>query len=143
MLYIAVAIDMLHALLMVAWIVGLPLLFWRGLPRVSFVYCIFSIVFIIVNQVSHYTLGECVFTTIANWFYSQAGHGAPDEWFTVRMTHLIFGVVPSHRGIKVATEVLIGISAVGGMLTFFRRKVNARRKETEGGPMGSLPKTRN
>lgn len=139
MLYLAVAIDVFHALLMVGWIMGLPLLFWRSWPKISFAYCIFSIIFIIVNQVSHYTLGECVLTTIANWFYSQAGHGAPAEWFTVRMAHLVFGVVPSHRGIKVATEILIGISAVGGVLTFFRRKVHARGKETEGGPMGSLP----
>jgi hypothetical protein len=129
MLYLAVAIDTLHALLMVGWIVGLPLLFWRRWPKVSFVYCIFSIAFIIVNQVSHYTLGECVFTTIADWFYAHAGHNAPDEWFTVRMSRLVFGVVPSHRGIKVATEILIGISAVGGMLLFFKRKVHATRKE--------------
>lgn len=130
MLYLAVAIDVFHAALMVGWIVGIPLLFWRWYPKLSLVYCIYCVFFIIINQVSHYMLGECIFTTIADWCYSRAGHAAPDEWFTVRMSRLVFGVVPSHRGIKVATEFLIGISAIGGVLLFFKRKVHARRKES-------------
>lgn len=129
MLYIAVAIDVIHALLMVAWVVGIPLLFWRRWPKISFWYCIFSIAFIIVNQVSHYTLGECVFTTFANWFYSLAGRGAPDEWFTVRISRMIFGFVPSQRGIKILTEILCGISAFGGILLFWRRKENVAREK--------------
>lgn len=127
MLYLAVAIDVFHAFLMVAWIGGIPLLFWRRFARVSMLYCLFSVAFIIVNQVSHYTLGECVFTTIANWFYSKSGSGAPNEWFTVRLTRLIFGVVPSHRGIKVATEILIGLSAIGGMYSIYKTRQGRKK----------------
>ena len=125
MLYIAVAIDVLHALIMAAWVVGLPLLFWRRYPKLSLYYCLFSVAFIVVNQVSHYTLGECVFTTIANWFYSKSGSGAPNEWFTVRLSRLVFGVVPTHRGVKVATQIMIGISSVGGIYSIYK----ARKKQ--------------
>jgi hypothetical protein len=122
MLYFAIATDVFHALLMAAWIVGIPLLFWRGCPRLSVAYCIFSVLFIIVNQVSHYTLGKCVFTTMADWCYNHAGQRVTDEWFVVRMTKLIFGCVPTQRVINIATQIIIGISAVGGMYLFVKRQ---------------------
>ena len=120
MLYLAVITDIIHSLLMLAWMIGLPLLFWHKYAKLSLVYCIFCVTFIIVNQISHYTLGECVFTTIANHFYSAAHHGAPNEWFTVRLTRLVFGLIPTHRSINVATQILIVISAVGGTYTLIR-----------------------
>jgi hypothetical protein len=122
MYYLAIATDALHAFLMVIWILGLPLQFWQRFNRLSLIYCIFSIVFIIVNQVSQYTLGECVFTAIANWFYSHSNSGSTNEWFIVRMTKFIFGLTPTHKSIKIATEVLIGISAVGGVFRLMKRK---------------------
>ncbi len=85
------------------------------------VYAIFSIAFVIVNQVSHYTLGVCVFTSIADYLYKQAGQVAPSEWFTVRLSRFVFGLTPTHRGIKMCTELLICLSAIGGMY-FFRNK---------------------
>lgn len=124
MLYLAVITDAFHALLMAMWVVGLPLMFWHRYRTVSIAYCSFSVAFIIVNQVSHYTLGECIFTTIADWFYHQAGQGAPDEWFTVRASRFIFGLTPSHRGIKILTEILIGFSAMGGIFFYLKRKQN-------------------
>ena len=120
----AVVTDAFHALLMAMWVIGLPLMFWHRHRTVSVAYCLFSVIFIIVNQVSHYTLGECIFTAIANWFYNRAGHGAPDEWFTVRASRFIFGLTPSHRGVKILTEILIGISAVGGIHFYLRKKHN-------------------
>lgn len=124
MLYLAIATNVFHALLMVAWIVGIPLLFWRGLPRLSVAYCIFSILFIIVNQVSHYTLGVCIFTTIATWFYNQAGMTVSGEWFAIRISQMVFGATPSHRGITIITQVLIAIGAVGGIHYFYRGRKN-------------------
>lgn len=139
MLYLAVATDVFHAMLMAAWVIGMPLLFWHRYPKASAIYCVFSLLFIIVNQISHYTLGCCVFTTIADWFYRHAGQGAPEEWFTVRLSRFIFGLTPTHRGIKILTEILIGFSAMGGIYLFIRRKHNhVARKETESRPMGTL-----
>ena len=129
MLYLAVMTDAFHALIMALWVVGMPLLFWHRYRKASLVYCIFCVAFIIVNQISHYTLGECIFTTIADWFYRKAGQGAPQEWFTVRASRLVFGLTPSHRGIKTLTEILIGISAVGGIFLFVKRNYYVTRKE--------------
>jgi len=120
----AIATDLIHALLMVAWILGLPLLFWHRFPKLSVSYCVFSLAFIIVNQASQYFLGECVFTTIAVWLYTHTNVGAPQEWFTVRLAQAIFGLIPTHRSIKLLTEILIGVSAVGGIYSLFGRKHN-------------------
>lgn len=122
MLYLAIATDVFHALLMVVWVVGIPLLFWRRYPRLSVAYCIFSALFIIVNQVSHYTLGRCVFTVIADWFYAHAGQPSSNEWFAVRISKMVFGCIPTHRGIKVVTQILIAIGAVGGIYYFYNSR---------------------
>lgn len=131
MLYLAVVTDAFHAFLMAIWVIGLPLLFWHRYRSLSISYCLFSVAFIIVNQISHYTLGCCIFTTIADWFYHQAGQGAPEEWFTVRASQFVFGLTPSHRGIKIATETLIAVSAIGGIFLLYKRNYNnvIHRKE--------------
>ncbi len=137
MLYLAVLTDVIHAILMVSWVAGMPLLFWHRYKKLSVLYCIFSLCFIAVNQISHYTLGCCVFTTIADWFYHQAGSIAPDEWFTVRASRFIFGLTPSQRGIKILTEILVAFSAVGGIFLYIKRKNNhVARKEVQGRPLG-------
>lgn len=123
MIYVAIFVDVLHSLLMVIWVVGLPLLFWHRFPKLSLAYCTFSLAFIIVNQASQYFLGECVFTTLAGWLYAHTDAGAPQEWFTVRLAHTIFGLIPTHRSIKLLTEILIGVSAIGGIYSLFGRKV--------------------
>lgn len=143
MLYLAVLTDAFHAMLMVGWIVGMPLLFWHRYPKASIAYCLFSLCFIAVNQISHYTLGCCVFTTIADWFYHQAGSSAPDEWFTVRASRFIFGLTPSHRGVKILTEFLVALSAVGGIYVYIRRKKHhVARKETQSRPLGIVRQAR-
>ena len=122
MIYLAVATDCFHAFLMMLWVLGLPLLFWHKFPKLSLTYCCFSLAFIIVNQLSQYFLGECIFTTIANYFYQQANDlQHSNEWFTVRASKMIFGLTPSHYGIKIATEILIGISTVGGIFSLYRK----------------------
>lgn len=129
MIYMAVAVDVLHALLMVIWFIGLPLLFWWKYPKLSYYFCLYCVAFIIVNQVSHLILGECIFTTIANWFYSHA-HACTvkDEWFTIRASRVVFGAVPTHRGIKIATQLLAGLTAVGGLLTMYKIRKEFHKK---------------
>ncbi len=113
---LASAVDAMHALLMVLWVVGMPLLFWHRWPRVTRVYGVFAIGFIIVNVLSQWLLNECVLTTLARFLW-QHSSGAPaahvDEWFTVRFSELVFHMTPSHASVKVATEILIFVSAVG------------------------------
>jgi hypothetical protein len=131
MLYLAVATDVLHAILMLSWIIGLPLLFWHHFPKLSLAYCIYCIAFIIVNQVSHYTLGCCIFSAIADWFYAHAGQTMSNEWFTVRASQFVFGPAPSHRGIKMATEAAIVVAAIGQIYFCVKGKINhVRRQKT-------------
>ena len=117
-LFLGAGIDLVHALSMAAWVLGLPLLFWHRFPRLTTAYAIYAIAFVIVNQVSQALLGECVLTTLARagWEHGTAAGGpgpASDAWFTVRLSEAIFHLTPSHRGIKLVTETLIFITAVG------------------------------
>lgn len=130
MIYLAVATDLLHAMLMVAWVVGIPLLFWHRFPKLSMAYCSFSLAFIIINQASQYFLGECIFTTIAGWLYAHAGARVNQEWFTVRLAQAIFGLIPTHRSIKLLTEILIGVSAVGGIFIVYSKLRNVISQNT-------------
>ena len=121
-------VDLLHALLMVAWIAGLPLLFWRRYPRASLWYAAYAIVFVVINQASRYFLGECFLTTIARLLWEQGGappRSAPGEWFTVRVALAIFHMAPSHRSITVLSELLMLVTAAGTLLSMRRARKDA------------------
>jgi hypothetical protein len=111
------SVDLIHAVLMAAWVLGLPLLFWRRWPRLSRGYAVFAIGFIIANQLSRVLIGECFLTSIARaaWQSSAppAGLPEPDEWFTVRLARTVFRMTPSHQAIKTTSEALILVTAVG------------------------------
>jgi hypothetical protein len=124
MQYLAVSVDVFHALVMILWIAGLPLLFWHRYPTLSKAYFWFALVFIVINQVSHYLLGQCILTSVASYCYSKAAGPSTNEWFSVRFAYFIFGLTPSHRGIKVATEILIAIAAMGGLYSMYRKKTS-------------------
>ena len=116
-------VDFLHALLMVAWVAGLPLLFWHRYPRLTRWYAVYAVVFIVLNQASRLFLGECFLTTIARFLWEHGGappRTAPGEWFTVRLAMMVFHLTPSHRSIKLLSELLILVTAVG-MLWSTRR----------------------
>jgi len=111
-------VDFVHALLMAAWILGLPLLFWYRWPRLTRGYAFYAIGFIVANQLSHALLGECFLTTLARAFWERGprpGGSAPiyEEWFTVRMAEAIFRMTPSHRAVKLTSEALILLTAIG------------------------------
>lgn len=110
-------IDLVHALLMAAWVLGIPLLFWHRWPWLTRAYAFYAIAFIVANQLSQALLGECFLTTIARACWrSSTGPRAPvepDEWFTVRLAEAIFRLTPSHRSIKVVSEGLILLTAIG------------------------------
>lgn len=124
MQYLGAFIDVFHALVMIVWIAGLPLLFWHRYPLLSKVYFWYALVFIIINQLSHYLLGQCILTSIASYFWSKSTGPSTQEWFSVRFAYFIFGLTPSHRGVKVATEILIAIAAIGGLYSMYRKKHN-------------------
>jgi hypothetical protein len=132
--------DFVHALAMVAWIVGLPLLFAGRWPRASRAYAVYAIVFIVLSQGSHWLLGECFLTTVARWFWEHPSAGpAPDtgDWFTVRLAKAVFDMSPSHRFIVILSEALIVLTAAGVLFSWLP-KARLRQWCAEGAARLSL-----
>jgi hypothetical protein len=128
---LAAIIDSIHAILMIIWIVGLPLLFWRRYPRLSHLYAYYVIAFVVINQLSFLLLGECVLTTLARFVYQSDPNRITshryDEWFVVRISQAVFNLAPSHRLIRFATKALIFVMASTWLVMFFRRRVREDR----------------
>jgi hypothetical protein len=118
-------VDFVHALLMVGWVAGLPLLFWHRHPRATRWYAVYAVGFVALNQVSRFFLGECFLTSLSRWFWEHGGappRTAPGEWFTVRVAMAVFHMTPSHRSITVVSEILIFVTAVGMLLSMRRHR---------------------
>lgn len=114
-------VDLLHALAMAAWLVGLPLLFVRRWPKARLAYAAFAIFFVVTSQISMIFLDECFLTTIARFFWERApSHVASHEWFTVRLANAVFGMAPSHRAISRISEALILVTAAGVVVSVLR-----------------------
>jgi hypothetical protein len=139
--YLGATIDLAHALLMAAWVLGLPLLFTRRWPRATRVYAAYAAAFVVGNLASRHVLGECLLTALARSFWEQAGGAgqlASHEWFTVRIAETVFGLTPSHQAIKTASEWLILVTAVG--VLFSRRPSRHRASKPQPGTLRKLDK---
>lgn len=113
-IFIAICVDVIHAIAMMLWVIGLPLLFYNKYPSLSIGYAIYSILFIIINQLSHYYWGHCIFTVLSNYYYKLANSNVDTgEWFSIRFARYIFGLTPTHKGVNIATQLLIMISSFG------------------------------
>lgn len=125
----AAALDVLHAIFMVVQVAGLPLLFWHRWPRLTQAYAIYAITFIVLNQLSKFTLGECFLTTLARMLWARAvidPADVPSEWFTVRLAEWVFDLTPSHRAVALAGELLMFVTAIGVLV--WRRNVRHARE---------------
>jgi hypothetical protein len=122
--------DFVHALLMLAWVLGLPLLFASRWPRWRRAYAIYAVVFVVLSQGSQALLGECFLTTLARWFWEHPHVGPPpvgvDEWFTVRLARTVFRLSPPYRTITIISEVLATATAAG-VLYYLHRERSSRR----------------
>ena len=126
-------VDFSHALFMVLWIAGLPLLFYRKKPRLTRLYAMYAISFVVSYQISRVFLGECFLTTISRAFWQRAPQdvmgGASDEWFTVRLAQAVFHMTPSHKAITSIAQVLVFVTAAGALYSYevqkLRKKANA------------------
>lgn len=121
-------IDFLHALSMVVWVLGLPLLFVRRWPALTKAYGIYAISFIVLSQGSQYVLGECFMTTLARLAWERSSSPVdPSEWFTVRIAKAVFHLAPPHKIISQISEVLILITAVGALLSIHHHHTQRKR----------------
>jgi hypothetical protein len=117
-------VDVAHALFMAAWVLGLPLLFCHARPRLRRAYALYAVVFISLNLASRAALGECFLTALARACWVRAEHGASvpvsQEWFSVRLAKAVFQMTPTHASIKMGSEALILVTALG-VLSSLRR----------------------
>ena len=127
--HLAAWVDAVHALSMVAWVLGMPLLFWHRWPRLTRAYAIYAVSFAIVSEGTQAWLGECFLTSISRWFWLHqdgATRTLPNEWFTVRLAHAVFGFIPSHHVIADISKALIVLMGVGVLFTMARARARAR-----------------
>lgn len=124
--FLAASIDLVHALSMAAWVLGLPLLFWHRWPTLTRAYAVFAVVFVVLNQLSLLILGECFISDVARACWRAAGKTVSDEWLTVRLSEAIFRLSPTHGLVKTVTKVLVLITAAGVLVSLWRRSGGRR-----------------
>jgi len=111
----AAAVDVFHALSMVLWMLGVPLLFVRRWPRLTRTYAAYAVAFVVFTQLSHALFGECFLTRVAATLWDEVPSvpGGRGEWFSIRFARFVFGFTPSHRVIAWVSEALVLVTAIG------------------------------
>jgi hypothetical protein len=129
-------VDTVHAAFMVAYFVGIPLLFFHRWPRLSRIYAVYAVSFVIFSQGSKLLWGHCFLTPLAGELWHRSGTSvASAEWFTVRLSNLVFHSAPSHRIISWIGDAFVLITAVGAVL---RLRSHADRHPPSKGDIASV-----
>jgi hypothetical protein len=132
---LAAGVDFAHALFMAAWVLGLPLLFLHRWTRLTRAFASYAIAFVALNLASRALLGECFLTALSQLCWDHAARAAghapvPREWFTVRAAEMVFRLTPSHRGVKLASEGLIFVTAVGVLVSALKTRRRPSQRAT-------------
>ena len=124
---LGVAVDLVHALAMASWLLGLPLLFVRRWPRARLWYALYAAAFIVLSQASMLLMGECFLTSLTRWCWAHGPmHAASNDWFTVRLARAVFGMAPSRRIISWLSEALVLATAAGVSVSVVRARRRTR-----------------
>jgi hypothetical protein len=126
---LAAAVDSLHALGMLVWGLGLPLLVWHRFRWLSHVYMVYAFGFVLISVVSHLLLGECVLTTLARRFWLLGGGYRDGIPFSALLANAVAGLRPSQREVVLFWEGAILVTSLGGIWCWLRN----RRDETRTG----------
>jgi hypothetical protein len=120
---LSASIDVVHALAMLVWGVGLPLLFWHRWPALSRGYMVYSLVFIAASVASQLVLGECFLTTMARDFAEQGSNTLLRERasFTVRLVEMVAGLRPTERLAVRLWELAVFVTCMGMLVHMWRR----------------------
>ena len=110
-------VELVHVVVIAAWLVSLPLLFWHRWPRLSWWAAAYALVFVAINRLSTWFLGECILTRAARW----CGGGWDNEWFSVKLARLA-GVALAARDIVAIEHLLFLIVFVGAFWTLLWKK---------------------
>ena len=122
---LAMLVDLAHAAAMVAWGLGLPLLFWHRFERLSHFYTWFAALFVVSTVASRLALGECFLTTIARDLWYAAGGFREQVPFTVVLTNTVAGIRPTYRSVVVLWELAVLVTSLGSLWSW--HKAQARR----------------
>lgn len=122
--------DFVHALFMVLWVAGLPLLFWYGRPAWTRAYVRYAIAFVVLSQGSQWLLGECFLTTLTRAAWNAGGGFDPADrtWFTIRVAEAVFRMRPSERAVSIAFEALVLVTSIGVLAHLHRHRTSRARK---------------
>jgi hypothetical protein len=112
---LAATVDLAHGLVMVAWGLGLPLLFWHRFPRLSRGYMWFALSFVILSVASQELLGECFLTRIARELWLQSGGYRGREPFTVLFANAVAGIRPTAREAVLVWEVAVFVTSAASL----------------------------
>jgi Trk-type K+ transport system membrane component len=125
---LAVSIDVLHALTMIVWALGLPLLLWHRWPKMTVIYTWYGLAFVVLSQLSHLVFGECFFTTLSRASWEAAGDPAMGS-FSARLVNRIAGFRPTEREVVIGWEVAIVLTSVNLLWSTYRRRRRERRAQ--------------
>jgi hypothetical protein len=128
---LASAVDALHALSMLAWGIGLPLLVWHRFQRLSHAYMIYALAFVTVSLASHFLLGECVLTTLARELWLRGGGYRDGVPFTVLLANTVAGLRPSRREVVLLWELAIFVTSAGSVWCWIRTRRGRTQAEEE------------
>jgi hypothetical protein len=123
--WLAIASDLAHLAAMLAWALGLPLLFWHRWPRLSLVYGWYGLLFVLASQLSHVLIGECFLTSSSRWLWEAAGDPTASS-FTVRLVDTVAGFRPSERSVIVAWQIGVIATCIGALWSMHRAHVRSR-----------------
>jgi len=117
---LAETVDLVHALSMLVWGLGLPLLAWHRFPRLSRAYMWFAIAFVLTSVLSHAVLGECALTTMARWLWHASGRARDSAPFMTLLVNNIAGIRPSNRSVVHVWELAVLATSVGSLWCWAR-----------------------
>lgn len=121
---LAMGLDVAHAVAMLVWGLGLPLLVWHRFERLSHLYTLFAALFVVLSVASHWTLGECFLTTLARSSWQASGGWRDAVPFTVVLANTVAGIRPSTQNAVLVWEAAILMTSLGSLWSW--RKAHLR-----------------
>jgi hypothetical protein len=96
---LSASVDVVHALAMLVWGIGLPLLFWQRWPALSRGYMVYALAFIATSVASQLLLDECFLTSLARHLAERGTNEILRQKtsFTVRFVESVAAVRPTER----------------------------------------------
>lgn len=128
---LAMVVDVGHALVMLVWGLGLPLLVWHRFERLSHAYTVFSALFVVASVGSQLALGECFLTSLSRSLWVASGGWREQVPFTVIIANTVAGIRPSTQAAVRAWEVAILATSLGGLWSWRKARLRRSAKLTE------------